>query len=300
MQWHMPMGYKIVDGKILISEKCKKVVEQIFRDYDSGESATHIGKRLTDLGIKNAQDRVSWSHAAIGRILENQNYLGNEYYPPIIDKELFERVQKRRERVCAGLGRGKYRPDARERNLFKGMLICAECGEPYTHIQPHKNSRYGIPKWKCKNYVYRKQLSCAGGVLSDRQIMEVCDCAITKLIKDRKLIYQSTEIEGQSNRRYQAVRGTIEAQKDIPTANNMELLYEQASERYQTLKVEDQEYKMEEMIEFLREMEEEERFPEESYQKLIKQIIVYKNNSVRVIFHNGSSTKIGCGEDISV
>lgn len=39
------------------------------------------------------------------------------------------------------------------------MLICAECGCPYSHIQPsHKKERYGVPKWKCKNYVYQNKV----------------------------------------------------------------------------------------------------------------------------------------------
>ena len=36
MQWHMPIGYKVVDGKITICEEQRKIVEQIFTDYDSG------------------------------------------------------------------------------------------------------------------------------------------------------------------------------------------------------------------------------------------------------------------------
>ena len=35
MQWHMPIGYKVVDGKITICEEQRKIVEQIFTDYDS-------------------------------------------------------------------------------------------------------------------------------------------------------------------------------------------------------------------------------------------------------------------------
>ena len=70
-----------------------------FRDYDSGISTWQIAKSLKGLGVKNANGRVAWTHASIGRILENHNYLGTEYYPQIIEKELFDRVQKRREQV---------------------------------------------------------------------------------------------------------------------------------------------------------------------------------------------------------
>ena len=42
MQWHMPIGYKVVDGKITICEEQRKIVEQIFTDYDSGVAAGRI------------------------------------------------------------------------------------------------------------------------------------------------------------------------------------------------------------------------------------------------------------------
>ena len=80
MQWHTPIGYKVLNGKIVVYEEHRKIVEQIFRDYDSGISALRIAKDLKDRGIKNAHDRVGWSHASIGRILENYNYLGTEDY----------------------------------------------------------------------------------------------------------------------------------------------------------------------------------------------------------------------------
>ena len=40
-------------------------------------------------------------------------------------------------------------------------------------------------------------------------------------------------------------------------------------------------------------IEEIEEFDEELYQKLIKQIVVYKDDSVRVIFPNNNSIRIG-------
>lgn len=46
MQWHMPIGYKVVDGKITICEEQRKIVEQIFTDYDSGVAAGRIAQNL--------------------------------------------------------------------------------------------------------------------------------------------------------------------------------------------------------------------------------------------------------------
>ena len=123
MQWHTPIGYRVLNGKIVVSEEHKKLVEQIFKNYDSGVSALQIARNLREMGVKNAHDRVGWSHASIGRILENYNYLGTEDYEQIIDKELFERVQKRREQVQYGLMEAVENTD---QTKGKG-LYSAEC-----------------------------------------------------------------------------------------------------------------------------------------------------------------------------
>ena len=110
MQWHMPIGYKVVDGKITICEEQRKIVEQIFTDYASGVAAGRIAQNLKGRNICNAKGKVSWTHASIGRILENPSYLGTDYYPQLIGEELVERVQCRREKVRAELGRADTGP----------------------------------------------------------------------------------------------------------------------------------------------------------------------------------------------
>ena len=294
MQWHTPIGYKVLNGKIVVYEEHRKIVEQIFRDYDSGISALRIAKDLKDRGIKNVHDRVGWSHVFIGRILENYNYLGTEDYEQIIDKELFERVQKRREQVRVEGSRGKHRPNKRERLIFSGVLICAECGCPYSHIQPnHKKERYGVPKWKCKNYVYQNRVSCGGGFISDSQVEEVCIIAINKLIQSPGLTEKYEKKEQQVSPEYRRITRCIEESEDIGADEMMALLFGQASERYKTLEVRDEDIKAEKMRETLAGREEIEEFDEELYRKLIKQIVVYKDDSVRVIFPNNNSIRIG-------
>ena len=44
-------------------------------------------------------------HAGIGRILKNRHYLGDDYYPAIIDPDTFAAVQEERFRRASALGR---------------------------------------------------------------------------------------------------------------------------------------------------------------------------------------------------
>ena len=84
----------------------------------------------------------------------------------------------------------------------------------------------------------------------------------------------------------------IEEAEDISTDEMMALLFKQASERYKTLEIRDEDIKAEEMREALAGREEIEEFDEELYRKLIRQIVVHKDDSVSVIFPNNNSVKI--------
>ncbi len=294
MQWHTPIGYEVVNGKIEVYEEHRKLVVQIFTDYDNGISARQIAKRLKEMEVKNAHDRAGWSHTSIGRILENYNYLGTEYYPQIIEKELFDRVQKRREQVRTKGSRGTHRPNKRERLIFSGALVCAECGGVYSHIQPsHKKERYGVPKWKCKNYVYQNRVSCGGGFISDRQAEDVCIQAINELIRNPRIMEKYPEKPQQVGAEYRRLEKRIEESEDLEADELMALLFERASKRYETLEIRDEDIRAAEMREALAGREEIKEFDEELYRKLIKQILVYKDDTVRVIFNNNSSMKIG-------
>lgn len=302
MQWHMPIGYKVIDGKITVYEEHRRIVEEIFKEYDSGISAIRIAAALKERGVANAHDRVSWTHVSIGRILENHNYLGTEYYPQIIDRELFERVQKRREQARIGSGKGQHRPDRNERILFGGVLVCAECGAVYSHIQPNNRKRDGgTAKWKCKNYVYQNRLTCAGGFISDEQVKEVCTSAINRIIRDRKLIKPPVQETGRGSAEYRELERSLEQAKEVgmqgaSRTDMTALLYERAEVRYRTLEIRDAGFRTEEMQEILAGREELKEFNEALYRKLIKQLVVHKDNTVKVVFLNGSSIKIGYGE----
>ena len=324
MQWHMPVGYKVVNGKITIYEEHQKIVEEIFHDYDNGISTTRIAKSLKAKGICNAHDRVAWTHVSIGKILENHNYLGTEYYPQLIDRELFDRVQKRREQIRIDKGRGSHRPGRDERILFGGVITCGECGEVCSHIQPRsrEKKRGGAAKWKCKNYIYQNHVSCTGGLITDEQVKAVCVSAINQMIQDKTRMpppvtaketvsMEYSKIErrlelAKSGQKQNAATGKTRQESDDIEHNHirvntrqennpadiMTLIYERAQERYRTLKINDTDYRTRKMQEVLSDRNELTEFDEELYRKLVTRIVVYKNNTAKVVFLNGSSIKV--------
>lgn len=82
MQRHMPLGYRIIDGKADIVPETAQIVKAVFQAYLGGTSTYRIAKDLTEQGVLNASHKPSWNHGSVGKILENRKYTGDEFYPP--------------------------------------------------------------------------------------------------------------------------------------------------------------------------------------------------------------------------
>lgn len=92
---HTPFGYRIENGVAVVDEHAAEQVQALYQSYLSGGS-------LRTVAIKVGIDAF---HAGIGKILKNRHYLGDDYYPAIIDPDTFAAVQEERFRRASTLGR---------------------------------------------------------------------------------------------------------------------------------------------------------------------------------------------------
>lgn len=83
----IPLGYKVVDGKVVVDEAGADQVRELFESYLAGVSLRTLG------------EKIQRSHTSITRILSNRQYLGDEIFPAIIDEDLFQRVADERARL---------------------------------------------------------------------------------------------------------------------------------------------------------------------------------------------------------
>ena len=89
-------GYRVDENKyIQIDEKSSKIVKQIFDLYGSGNySLTSLCEELVEYGyFENFSSKLSLK-SFLYKVLKNSNYCGEQNRPPIISKELFEKVQR--------------------------------------------------------------------------------------------------------------------------------------------------------------------------------------------------------------
>lgn len=94
---HTPYGYRIEGGKAVIEETAASQVKELFEGYNSGLALTVAAEKA---GLK-------LYHASAKRMLQNERYVGDEYYPAIVDSEAFNKANNEIRRRALALGRIK-------------------------------------------------------------------------------------------------------------------------------------------------------------------------------------------------
>ena len=140
-----PYGYKVVDRRLALDEPKVPLVKEIYQRFADGERYTDILQSLKKRGIKNNWGH-DWSFTNISTLLHSRIYIG-EYKvgsmegvmpcPAIIEKEVFDKVQKNSE---------IFRQRRRERvktngYLLSGKLRCGHCGHAVCGTGNNKRNR---------------------------------------------------------------------------------------------------------------------------------------------------------------
>ncbi|MCQ1530084.1 recombinase family protein [Lutispora saccharofermentans] len=297
MQRHMPIGYKLVDGKIQFDEAKAAVVKRIFSDYLSGSSTFALAKQLAEIGFPNANNKASWNHGSIGKILENVKYLGDEFYPGMIDAEVFEQVQKRRQERCEQLGRSIQPNSAKHQHPFTGRLRCGECGEVYRKYIEHCGKAAEKTFWKCKRYIYKNRVCCKCAFLTDEQIekafLEAANRILARLqILDRRLPKEPISYNLEFQKLDQKIK-ELEAEGRYSSKELPALIFKRAQALYKTAVIDDAEYNTGKMKQAFSDRQPLAEFDEEMFLTVIKQITVYAEHRLVFEFINGLTMEAG-------
>lgn len=91
---HTPYGYRIENGIAVIDEEAAEKLRKLYENYLSGMS---LKAAASEAGIETY-------HGTAKRLMMTQHYLGDDFYPAIIDKETYQKAQEELINRAAALG----------------------------------------------------------------------------------------------------------------------------------------------------------------------------------------------------
>jgi site-specific DNA recombinase len=212
-----PLGYDIgPDRKYVVNEVEAQIVRTIFEQYASGVGYNQILRHLNGMGYRTKRGNP-FAKNSLYSILENEKYVGTFIFnrklekdvsgkrnpqwkpredwivieggiPAIVDKETFEKVQKKLEfNACNG---GRFK--AREIYLLSGSVFCGECGSSmYGNTRKCGRNKSRYSSYRCSNRANHK--GCANKelrkeylenyVLDELYKSLFSECSIKKLVE---------------------------------------------------------------------------------------------------------------------
>jgi len=221
----IPFGYRSQNGKLVVDEKNAPAIRYLFEQYAQGVPKKEIIDELNRRGFRSKSGKPL-TYTTFARALPNSVYIGEYRYggevvpglaEQLIDREIFEKVQRRLKAVSRAPAAGKATVDY----LLQGKAFCGYCGAPmvgesgrsrngYTHHyyacadkkKKHtckkKNERKDFIEWyvveQTANYILTPERSAlvAKAVVAEYE-KEFSDSRVTDLEKALKQIDRETD-----------------------------------------------------------------------------------------------------------
>ena len=143
----IPFGYYYQNGVLAVHPQEGQTVQAVFMAYLSGEPLSKIAAHLTAKLVEYLPGRWQWDKARVKRLLDNDKYIGNGEFPPIIKGKDFRMAHQMKENANTN-----RQPVDEDVKLFKGLTYCHHCGGIMVR---RMDSRMEHPvTWKCPRCGY--------------------------------------------------------------------------------------------------------------------------------------------------
>ena len=191
--WHGggtdPIGYRYVDGALVIDAEEAQQVREVYRLYASGHSVSEITRRMVGCKTKHGD----WSHTStVGNVLDNPLYAGTVHFDgtkakgkheAIVDPDVDRRVKARRARMLRADASGT------STHLLTGMIYCACCGARYfPHKRPNGTVVYSCHSRAKKNKKMVKDPNCKAPHIPVGKLDEFVVSQVLQLAADPSLV----------------------------------------------------------------------------------------------------------------
>ena len=93
-----PFGYKMEFGEIVLQPQEAETVRSIYLQYLAGASFKQLAEQLQTEDVPYDVGKP-WNKNMVARILEDDRYIGEKYFPALIPTEHFHAAQERRKEM---------------------------------------------------------------------------------------------------------------------------------------------------------------------------------------------------------
>lgn len=180
-----PYGYKLnFLGKKEVHEERAAVVRLIYQKYLEGMNRYAITCYLINHKILRPRgDSCDWQYTMVTKVLMDERYLGNEKYPSILTRDIFETAQKVRKSEKEKAIATRHESCNEKRVYpFSGFIKCGSCGSSYIRGLQRCNSLTRKASWRCTNYKLKNEGKCkASGNIYEEMLEVVCVEAYDKV-----------------------------------------------------------------------------------------------------------------------
>lgn len=208
------LGYRLVDGKMVIIPEEAEIVRQIFSDYLSGMGKYRIVKKLIENNV-SPESGNTWAVSSISKILSNEKYTGkmllqktyrkdfrtkipidnrgekrkylvNESHEAIIDQETFDLAQ---QEMAIRAEKYHFRKDkiTTSTHLFCGVLHCGNCGSCLKYYRTNAK-KYDKAVWVCPRFYTLGKTICASRKIPEDILIAKTKEALSVEVVDRNII----------------------------------------------------------------------------------------------------------------
>ena len=227
-----PFGFKKVNGDLEVDENQMQIVRQMFEWYVSGYGLQAIADKLNSMNIQSVKQSVLWKADNVKYVLKNERYIGDalfqksyvtetlphvkkrnygekqKYYaenvnPPVVDKDIFHKVQV--------LLLSRHRDFVSNEYALSGKICCGKCGATYKH----RNRRNGA-YWICRTHDVNAS-DCENGSIPESKIYLAFICLCNKLWYNYQtvLIPLQTALQDLKLKKYSGQTRVMDIHKEI-------------------------------------------------------------------------------------
>ena len=125
----MLYGYKIVDGRAVVDKPAQKKIQLLFQNYLAGMSLSKAAEEA----------EIHIPHGMVAKMLSNRHYLGDSFYPQLIDNSIFEKAAEERRHRAEKLGRTNLKKPTVQK-IAPTMFTLAKIEE--YHDDPAQQAEY--------------------------------------------------------------------------------------------------------------------------------------------------------------